>query len=57
MEQSNEEMVFEIIHQLNLAGLKSVARVTGIPTENYGNSGTKFALLKVVLRCLSSNHI
>ena len=48
---SSEEMVFETIKQLDYPVLRAVANLIGIP-ENI--IGTKFGLLKVVLRELSS---
>ena len=48
---SSEEMVFETIQQLDYPVLREVANLIGVP-ENI--TGTKFGLLKVVLRELSS---
>ena len=47
----SEEMVFETIQRLDYPVLQEVANLIGVP-ENI--AGTKFGLLKVVLRELTS---
>ena len=47
----SEEMVFETIQRLDYPVLQEVANLIGVP-ENV--AGTKFGLLKVVLRELTS---
>ena len=51
---SSEEWVFENIQQLDYGGLNAVAKILEISMEEINKAGTKFALLKVVLRHLSS---
>ena len=55
MTPSSEGWVLEHIQQLDFAGLNSVAKTIGTASDE--NTGTKIALLKVVLRFLSSSDI